>query len=192
MSESNQKLTVVQTARPLRLGLLVDPEDMRSVRRAIQCNTAQWGGVFNSLIPVYRRRPPWWKPRIVDPSRLPSARDIAEASLDSCDPDYVVECRDNTPGPVVGERFERLERSHLLSGSASGRREPPRAGISSALVYGNLHRDLFRFLRTTGPEAVVPQAKAPHGDMAGACFGLFPSERGGSSLASRYEMALDE
>lgn len=191
MSESHQKLTVAQTARPLRLGLLVDPDDMRSVRRAIQCNTAQWGGVFNSLIPVYRRRPSWWKPRIVNPSKLPSARQIAEAALDSCDPDYVVECRDNAPLPAVGERFERLERSHLLSGSASGRCEPPRAGISSALVYGNLHRDLFRFLRTAGPEAVIPQAKAPHRDMASACFGLFPSERGSGSLASRYETALE-
>jgi hypothetical protein len=53
--------SVTITLRPLRLAFLVDPSDKSGVLEAIQLNTFLWGGMFNPIVPVYRRTPKAWR-----------------------------------------------------------------------------------------------------------------------------------
>src|SRR6266498_3763217 len=77
-------------ARPVRLGLLVDPRSGDSVLRAVETATAVWGGRYCPMIPVFRTAPSaWLKNRST--RRRPSAREIAQGYLRLFEPDYLVE-----------------------------------------------------------------------------------------------------
>jgi hypothetical protein len=39
--------------RPTRIGFLVHPADLASVRRIMRACTCLWGGVYNPIIPVF-------------------------------------------------------------------------------------------------------------------------------------------
>jgi len=74
------------TLRPLRLAFLVDPSDKAGVLEAIQINTSLWGGMFNPIVPVFRRTPKIWRERF----ERYSAKDVSEGLIQAFDPDYVV------------------------------------------------------------------------------------------------------
>jgi hypothetical protein len=188
MDEAARAITVEQSVRPLRVGFLVDPQDLTSIRRAISCNTGQWGGIFNPLIPVYRRRPRWWRARLPFPDWAPSAAELAEGAIRSWDPDFLVECRagarplpgDDVPGLALGA----LGAHHFEEGPGRG---DGAAGVSIRFVVGQLHEDLFRFQRAVGPEPVVVGAERGFEDLAGAAFGSF-----GDGEGARLEAAYRE
>jgi len=54
------KLSANLKLRPTRIGFLVKPNDMTSVRRIMRLNTCLWGGRLNPIIPVYQRAPKAW------------------------------------------------------------------------------------------------------------------------------------
>lgn len=47
--------------RPTRFGFLVSPGDTATLRQVFETNTCLWGGKYNPVIPVFKRRPPWWE-----------------------------------------------------------------------------------------------------------------------------------
>ena len=86
--------TVKVKLRPIKLAFLVNPNDKESLLKAIEINTFLWGGMYNPIIPTYRRIPSKWKD---DPFEIPSAKSVVSGYLDNFDPDYVVpmgECVD--------------------------------------------------------------------------------------------------
>ena len=74
------------TLRPVRLAFLVDPVDTRGIKEAIELNTFLWGGMFNPIVPVYRRTPKKWQSKF----ERTTAREISEGLIRAFDPDYVV------------------------------------------------------------------------------------------------------
>jgi hypothetical protein len=73
--------------RPIKLAFLVDPTEKDAVLHAIEINTLLWGGMFNPIIPVFRRRPKNWEPFL--PSRT-TASEIVSGYVDAYNPDFVV------------------------------------------------------------------------------------------------------
>jgi hypothetical protein len=41
--------------RPVKLAFIIDPYDKRALTQAIQINSALWRGVYNPIIPFYKR-----------------------------------------------------------------------------------------------------------------------------------------
>src|SRR5260221_8253594 len=83
------QFTVNQRLRPLKFAFLVPPENPRSVRRAIRLSTFQWGGLYNPIIPVYRRMPATWADRHL---RIGPVKKVIQGYLETFDPDVVVNC----------------------------------------------------------------------------------------------------
>jgi hypothetical protein len=79
--------TLELTLRPLKLAFLVDPADKAALTEAIQINSFLWGGMFNPIIPVFRRLPSIWRERFH--GHL-TAQTLVTGYLDAFDPDYVV------------------------------------------------------------------------------------------------------
>ncbi len=52
--------------RPTRIGFLVRPTDLASVREIMRCCACLWGGSYNPIIPVFKRPPKEWKPEIYE------------------------------------------------------------------------------------------------------------------------------
>jgi hypothetical protein len=58
--DSLDPVTADITLRPIRLGFLVDPREIASVRRVMRMATTMWGGVMCPIIPVMKRLPSSW------------------------------------------------------------------------------------------------------------------------------------
>ena len=43
--------------RPIKLGFLVNPNDKKSLMRAIEINSMLWGGSYNPIIPTFKKIP---------------------------------------------------------------------------------------------------------------------------------------
>ena len=87
MSLNEKKITINKKLRPIRLAFLVTKEDKRTLREVFRINTCLWGGIYNPIIPFFRKTPRNWEDRRF---RHPSALSILKGYLDSFDPDYVV------------------------------------------------------------------------------------------------------
>jgi hypothetical protein len=64
------ELTAEIRLRPTRIGFLVRPSDLASVRSIMRVCTCLWGGAYNPIIPVFARPPPEWKPDAHEQSRI--------------------------------------------------------------------------------------------------------------------------
>ncbi len=64
--------------RPTRIGFLVDPNDLESLRRIFQVCTRSWGGVFNPIIPVCSVIPEVWTDPLFP---APSPTELAQGYL---------------------------------------------------------------------------------------------------------------
>lgn len=104
--------TVEVKLRPIKLAFLVNPKDRESLLEAIEINTFLWGGIYNPIIPTYKRIPSKWKDR---PFEDPSAKSVVSGYLDNFDPDYVVpmgECADYNLD--IGHRNRIEDASEIL------------------------------------------------------------------------------
>src|ERR1700722_19538667 len=76
--------------RPTRIGFLVDPTDLESVRRVFQVCTCLWGGSFNPIVPVCSVVPEAWANPLFP---TPNPSEFAKGYLDFFEPDVFVEAR---------------------------------------------------------------------------------------------------
>ena len=73
--------------RPVRIALLVSPDDMQTIRRFLRLCTCVWGGRYNPIIPVFEETPKRWPERPTSKSGF----DIARGYIDFFEPDLLVE-----------------------------------------------------------------------------------------------------
>ena len=105
--------TVTVTLRPIKLAFLVNPTDKKSLMKAIEINTFLWGGMYNPIIPTYRRIPEKWGE---SPFPNPSAQSVLSGYLDNFDPDYVVPMGECVDYPFdVGYREKIEDVSEILA-----------------------------------------------------------------------------
>jgi len=74
--------------RPTRIGFLVNPRDMASVKRIMKICTCLWGGSLNPIIPVFQRPPKDWR---YEQSENVRGYGIARGYIKFFEPDVYVE-----------------------------------------------------------------------------------------------------
>ncbi len=78
--------------RPVRMALLVSPDDMQAIRRFLRLCACVWGGRYNPIIPVFEETPERWLEWPTSTSGL----DIARGYIDFFEPDLLVEASPGT------------------------------------------------------------------------------------------------
>ena len=74
--------------RPTRIGFLVRPDNMESLREVMQICSCLWGGLFNPIIPICENVPDWWS-EAPFPER--SRSELAHGYIRFFEPDVYVE-----------------------------------------------------------------------------------------------------
>lgn len=82
------KLSANIKLRPTRIGFLVKPNDMKSVKRIMTLNTCLWGGRLNPIIPVYQRAPKEWS---TSGGERVKGYNVGKGYIDFFEPDVLVE-----------------------------------------------------------------------------------------------------
>ncbi len=172
-------------ARPVRLGLLVDPRSGDSVLRAVETATAVWGGRYCPMIPVFRTAPSaWLKNRST--RRRPSAREIAQGYLRLFEPDYLVETVPGLGGALHFPKERVLSLNKVLEPGKGVRH-----GVDAAELYGALYAKEYRFLRRDSQPVMLPRLIDRGLElMSAAWFGAFPKDPAFAYMETAYLRAL--
>ena len=162
--------TVNVRLRPIKLAFLVTPKDKASLLKAIEINTFLWGGMYNPIIPTYKRIPPKWEE---GPFKNLNAKSVLSGYLDNFDPDYVIpmgECADYNLD--VGNRQKIDDVSEILAPVEE--RGVPNYGIGIFEVLDYFIEQELKFHRRYPLDICVPCFGTRFRPFLASVFGTFP------------------
>ena len=162
--------TVNVKLRPIKLAFLVNPKDKDSLLKAIEINTFLWGGMFNPIIPTYRRIPQKWE---YGPFKNPDALSVISGYLDNFDPDYVVPMGECSGYPFdVGNREKINDVSEILAPVEED--GVPNYGIGLFEILNYFIEQELKFQRRYPLDICIPRFGNRYRPFLASVFGIFP------------------
>lgn len=161
--------TITIKLRPIRFGFLVDPIDTAGLLEAIQTNSYLWGGMFNPIIPAYRRLPKNWEDHR---RRSGNAQSIVSGYLAAFDPDYVVPMGRCAGRQYDFEKREVINATDLIGDLAQD--EAPRYGVGLFEIIRYLLDEELKFVRRDPLEILLPIIPRRHHLFLASVFGSLP------------------
>jgi len=186
-AKEQKTVTVNRRLRPIRLAFLVSPEDKKNLRRAIQINTCLWGGIFNPIIPFFKRTPP----QFIEGRYKPTARSIIDGYIGGFSPDYLV-VQNKAAVRALGFPEKRVvEFSEVIMRKD---KQPLGFGLDVSWVYKDLYKREFKFQRRHPLRVILPRPAVNSPDLFYAAhFGEFPSETELAYIARNFkELGAEE
>ena len=171
MSLKDKKITIDKKLRPIRLAFLVNKEDKQTLRKVFRINSCLWGGVYNPIIPFFKRTPRNWEDRCF---RHPSASSILKGYLDAFDPDYLVaKDKQKLPGSLFDkERLLSFEEVLNIKDDY-----PISFGVDVTDLYWHLYDKEFKFERRHPIKVFYPKPSKEIALLSACCFGDFPNAK---------------
>lgn len=165
--------------RPTRIGFLVNPTDMASVRKIMRYCTCLWGGLYNPIIPVFRNPPKEWRPEKFD--RV-TGYDVARGYIRFFEPDVFVEATVGLADKVGLSSLRDRLTLHPQIVSLDDFLAPrdhrdwaePAFGLSIVDVFRHLYEAEQRF-QHRNPREVLSIKPDRSSGVAEAVFGVFPT-----------------
>lgn len=161
-----RRITISQRSRPLRFGYLLRGfDDRRGLRAGIRLFTSLWGGRYNCFIPMYRRRPRWWR----GPQSGP---EITRGYLDAFEPDFLVADDSELAQSLDYEKNRVLVTSELIR---QDHLAPFSHGIGVHELFAWMWKKDLQYVKRTPLRIVVPRpGERGLGALVAACFGEYP------------------
>ncbi len=198
MNNGNGRMITLSASlmlRPTRIGFLVKPDDMESLRRIFQICTCLWGGVYNPIIPVSTTLPDAWKER--HPLPDPDPVEIARGYIDFFEPDVFVEAQEGLAKEIdlkVGDLD--FGRPRLLPLDAfftkRGDYDPDiPLGTNMFHLYRDLYEREFKFVPRRERRVALMATDTENAPFVECFLGGFPVAGPLGSLAQAYQDAFD-
>ena len=160
--------------RPIRFGFLVRPNDKEKILEIFRINTCLWGGIFNPIIPFFKRVPPWWERYGF---RFENPKQIINGYLDFFEPDFLVEAEEGLAEGFGFDSERVLQLADILE--KSGEERWDKFGLSVHDLYSELYQEEFRFeLRHQRNVVHVEPKEGAFAGFVAANFGSFPTQEG--------------
>lgn len=155
--------------RPIKFAFLVDPNDTSALIKVIEINTFLWGGLYNPIIPTFKRKPKVYKN--IDYGRLTS-RQIVLGYLDAYDPDYVVLMEDSSFSNFNSINKRIIKFPDILS--IVKEEGIPKYGIGFFELLNYFIKEELKFIRRKPLNICFPNFKRPFSAFMAAFFGVIP------------------
>lgn len=130
------------TLRPIKLAFLVNPNDKNTILEAIQINTFLWGGIYNPIIPFYKRTPSKWDKT----STIKSYKDIMNGYIDTYDPDFIVNVSNSNDFDFLNGT-QKIIKSEDVYAKDIHKSYLPRYGMSIFEIMNQFIKDELKFIR---------------------------------------------
>lgn len=161
--------TIDLRLRPIKLAFLVLPSDKNFILQAIQINSFLWGGLFNPIIPIYRRTPKNWGDRLAGNIR---GKDIVEGYIKAFDPDFVIPLGKLSPTDFQTLNKTFIKPDDIISGMDDN--GTPRYGIGLFEILRHLYKNEFKFIRKNPLQVIIPELSKKHYLFLASIFGVLP------------------
>jgi hypothetical protein len=177
--------------RPLRIGFLVRPNDLPSIKEIMRYCTAVWGGIYNPIIPVFNKPPKAWPSEPYDRVR---GIGVAKGYIRFFEPDVYVESERGLLELVgLGALRERLAiypdvlaLDDLLKPEAHKDSCEPWLGLNIQDVQAHLYRTEQQFTKRDQRESILVRPVRGSG-VTELIFGSYPSQKSVSYLETGYD-----
>jgi hypothetical protein len=177
--------------RPLRIGFLVRPNDLTSVKEIMRYCTAVWGGIYNPIIPVFRTPPKAWAREPFDRIR---GMAVARGYVRFFEPDVYVEAEKGLLefvglGAVRGRPTVHpnvLMLAELLTPEKHKDWCEPAFGLNIQDVQTHLYRTDQQFSKRDQRENIMVETERGSG-VAELIFGVFPTQKSVAYIAQGYQ-----
>ena len=185
------KLSVDIRLRPARIALLVRPTDSKSIHRFMRICACLWGGMFNPIVPLFRRAPAEWNP---EPWERTRGYRVAKGYIEFLEPDAFVEAE---PGLSVlaglEKRWDEIRRKdrvlpldELLRCARHRDLTEPSFGLSMVDPLQQIYDTEQRFkLRDTRAAYLV--SADGNDSIVEALFGAYPTEQTSRHFSRAFE-----
>lgn len=165
---------------------MVRPEDRANLLKVFQINTCLWGGLFNPIIPFFKRVPAWWERNGI---KFDNATQIVNGYLDYFEPDFVVEAENGIARGFGIDPERILQLPDVLA--RDDQREARGHGQSVLDLYRKLYKEEFQFVRRHKHRIVGVKADAPYDAFAACLFGAFPKPQNLKYFAAAFKDTSD-
>lgn len=177
--------------RPTRIGFLVNPTDMASIRKIMRYCACLWGGLYNPIIPVFRNPPKEWRPERFD--RF-AGYQVARGYIRFFEPDVFVEATAGMAEKVGLLSLRERPTFHPQVVSLEDFLAPrdhrdwaePAFGLNIVDVFRHLYEAEQRFQHRTPNEVLSIKPDRSSG-VTEAVFGVFPSGKFVDYIANGYK-----
>jgi hypothetical protein len=181
-----ENISVEVRLRPVRFAFMARPDDKADLLRIFQTNTCLWGGLYNPIIPFFKRVPAWWERNGI---RFDSATQIVNGYLDYFEPDFLVET-DNGIADGFGVDPKRI--IPLAEILPPDDQDYVRGRGQSVLdLYRKLYKEEFQFVRRHDQRVIEVKATAPYDALAACLFGAFPKAQNLKYFATAFKDVFD-
>ena len=180
--------------RPIRIGFLVRPSDLSSLRKVFQICSCMWGGMYNPIIPVSRSRPAAWRQGY---RNRPSGRQLAMGYVRFFEPDVFVETETGLAQSVgIADEtrswlYPRVISLEDLVRTSNEHRSEFVFGLDILDVYEEMHHTEFRFVPRQNSFVTLFGGRSRHGAYLDATFGGFPQDEALSHIQRSYENVFE-
>jgi hypothetical protein len=165
--------------RPTRIGFLVRPTDLASVRAIMRACACLWGGTYNPIIPVFKRPPKEWKPKIYE--RFKGSA-IAKGYVRFFEPDVYVEAKaDLLEEAGLGALREQhalhpqvITLKELFESEGGRKWSEPEFGLNVHDVLVHIYKTEQQFVRRDKRESVLVKPERRNA-LTESVFGVYPT-----------------
>lgn len=179
MTDNKNNITILKKLRPIRLAFLVGKEDKKTLREVFRINTCLWGGIYNPIIPIFKKTPKNWE----NHRTRSSASSILKGYLDSFDPDYIVVKDKKTINDSLFDKERILSFEDVLHSSDDC---PVSFGLDITELYEYLYEKDFKFERRHPIKVFNPIPSKNIALLSACCFGEFPSYKEMNYVKENY------
>lgn len=162
--------TVDIKVRPLKLALLVDPNNSLQVREAIRLASSLWGGMFFPIIPLYKRMPASWRDGVI---KAPHAKDVVQGYFDAFDPDILVQFSATLPSYIADSQLRVIKPKDIWANSGTGEDTDPAVGIGALSLLREIFNDCYRYKAKYPTKVIIPEIPKRLGLFWAAVFGEY-------------------
>ncbi len=156
--------------RPIRFGFLVNPNDKGAIKKAIHLNSLLWGGMFNPLIPCYKKLPKNWEEI---KGNYSTASKVINGYIDGFDPDYLVNISDITTELISFDLGRIITYDDIIAGFKEDME--PNFGTGIFGITRQFMYDEMRFIRRDGLKFLRPKLSKNHNLFLSSIFGELDS-----------------
>ena len=164
--------------RPTRIGFLVRPTDLASVRAIMRACACLWGGTYNPIIPVFKKAPKEWKPEIYEPFKGPA---IAKGYVRFFEPDVYVEAEagllEEAGLAALRERYalhpQVITLKELFQPEDGREWSEPEFGLNIHDVLGHIYKTEQQFVHRDKRESVLVKPERGNA-LTESVFGVYP------------------